>query len=89
MIPERHYPTDNNYELVLPILYRDKFKYFYVVGLCNRSDGPAYIEHTSREWFINDDEVTDLVEGWCNLHKCDIDDLTEREILIMWAEISL
>lgn len=93
----------NPYLIVVPIMYRDKDKFWEHLdhkGLSRyylfRLDGPAEIygdahrtgfTRFQRDWSYKNVECTDKVSHWCSRHNYDIDDLSEEELIIMWTEI--
>lgn len=86
---------------VFALFYRNKSKFWFTTrpGEYHRLDGPAVIDtrfvyagfhypmYADRLWFYNDREVSDVVYSWCESRGCDIEDLSETEILLMWSEI--
>lgn len=83
-----HYVTD--YEMVLPIAYRYKAKYWYIKAphlRWHRFDGPSDIIYDRKYWVFYEVDYTDSVYQWCEQKGIDPDDISEMDCLVMWSEI--
>lgn len=83
----------NSYIRVVPIIFRDKDKYFYVTDGTHhnwhRINGPALMIGKSKvlEWWINGDDWTEEVLRWCTSKDIDPADLSEMDAIAMCLEV--
>lgn len=59
----------------------------------HRLDGPAFIGHNgSKEWCINDYEVTDEIHKWAKEYNIDLDNLSDVDkalIKLIWSSYGI
>lgn len=81
-----------SYSGVVPDIYRDKDKFWYVIDSKNRFklrrlEGPAMLSNV-KTWSIGDGlDYFDIVVDWCRARDLDPDDLSEEDAVVMWSEI--